>query len=66
MSIRMGRRSGSTIKMTMAMNKKCFTASMEYKGTNSFVTNMVGNLNAVYANGGNTMMDVLIDSEEVL
>ncbi|WP_418408731.1 hypothetical protein [Alistipes sp.] len=46
--------------------KMLYTASMEYKGTNSFVTNMVGNLNAVYANGGNTMMDVLIDSEEVL
>ena len=43
--------------------KMLYTANMEYKGTNSFVANMVGNLNAVYANGGNAMMDVLIGSE---
>lgn len=43
--------------------KMLYTANMEYKGANSFVANMVGNLNAVYANGGNTMMDVLIGSE---
>ena len=43
--------------------KMLYTANMEYKGTNSFVANMVGNLNAVYINGGNTMLDMLIGSE---
>lgn len=40
-----------------------YTANMEYKGSNLFVGNMVSNLNAVYANGGNAMLDVLISSE---
>ena len=40
--------------------KMLYTANIEYKGTNSFVANMVGNLNAVYAYGGNAMMLSLI------
>lgn len=42
--------------------KMLYTANMNYSGSNSFVSNMVGNLNAVYGNGGNTMLDALIGS----
>lgn len=40
-----------------------YTPNMEYKGPNSFVAHMVGNLNAVYAYGGDRMLDALIGSE---
>lgn len=40
-----------------------YTANMEYQGSNSFVSNMVSNLNAVYANGGSNMLDFLIGSK---
>lgn len=43
--------------------KMSYTANMVYKGSNSFVSNMVDNLNAVYDNGGNKMLDLLIGSE---
>ncbi|WP_418983883.1 hypothetical protein [Alistipes sp.] len=43
--------------------KLLYTANMEYKGSNSFVTSMIANLNSVYSNGGNKMLDVLIRSE---
>lgn len=35
---------------------------MTYDGNNSFVTNIVNNLNAVYASGGDKLLNVLIAS----
>lgn len=42
--------------------KLLYTGGMSYKGSNSFVSHMVDNLNAVYSNGGDKLLDVLIAS----
>ena len=42
--------------------KLLYTGGMSYEGNNSFVSHMVDNLNAVYSNGGNKLLDVLIAS----
>ena len=43
--------------------KLLYTANMEYAGSNSFVSNVIGNLNAVYSYGGDQMLNTLIRSE---
>lgn len=43
--------------------KLLYTGGMSYEGSNSFVSHMVDNLNAVYSNGGNKLLDVLIASD---
>ena len=42
--------------------KMLYTAGMEYKGNNSFVSNSILYLNSIYSNGASKMLDVLISS----
>ena len=42
--------------------KLLYTGGMSYEGSNSFVSHIVDNLNAVYSNGGNKLLDALIAS----
>jgi RHS repeat-associated protein len=42
-----------------------YHASMEYKGSNGFVSNVVMALNAIYASGGEKLIKTLVDANQI-